>query len=130
MPQELSFDFLQGREEPSVLLVPLVLISGNKNNMVHRTTYFPQSKEGDGSVSTSPCLSLVLGSAEAAACHQGALGSNRSWKGLSSHRTIAGWDLFWPLSWSGPSPHRQMVDLGIDSSAEAIYSFVNSFVTA
>lgn len=56
--------------------------------------------------------------AEAAGCHQGALGSNRSW------------DLLWPLSSSGLSLHRQMVDLGFDSSAEAICSFVNSFVTA
>lgn len=61
--------------------------------------------------------------AEAAACHQGALGSNRSWKGLSSGPVLA-------TVPSGPSPHRQMVDLGIDSSAEAICRFVNSFVTA
>lgn len=68
--------------------------------------------------------------AEAAVCHQGAPGSSQSWKSLGSHKTIAWWDLFWPLFLSGSSPCRQMVDLGIDSSARAINSFVNSFVTA
>ena len=55
--------------------------------------------------------------AKAAGCHQRAPGSNPSSTGLVSHRTVVLWDGFWPPPPSAPSPCRQMVDLGIDSSA-------------
>lgn len=51
--------------------------------------------------------------AKAALCHQGAPGSNPSSEGLAFGKIAAWWDLFWPLPMSGPSPCRQMVDLGI-----------------